>query len=245
MVDHDQHSTAEDHVGITNGDSRVEGQQQPRQAAANDSLQSHSSSSVSDTRSSTASGDMLNSTHSLQPSSTSVDSSSSVHSLQPSNNSVDSSTHSLQPNNASSVNMLGSTHSLQPSSTSADSSTHSLQPNNASSVNMLGSTHSLQPSSTSADSSTYSLQPSNNSSVNMHSSSAHSLRRSVTSVDVVGTACSLQESVQQLKGSLAAIRSEHLLRAAELKYDMAITRGSIKGAIASFIRNQGKNGCCP
>ena len=231
MVDHT--SQPEDHHdgGLMNGDIRPEDDSE-QQPADETGLQSHSCSSVSDTRSST--GDMLSSTHSLQPSSTSAD--SSTHSLQPSSTTGDSSASSLKPNNTSSAE--SSTHSLRPTSTSAQQSSgsaHSLQQSSGSAHSLQqssGSAHSLQQNSGSA----HSLQPS---STSRHSSS-HSLRRST--IDMLSTAHSLQESAEQLKVTLAAIRSEHLLRAAEFKYDMAITRGSIKGAIASFIRNQGKLG---
>ena len=72
-----------------------------------------------------------------------------------------------------------------------------------------------------------------------YSSSSVSDSKSNTSVDFLASAHTLQRSIQQLKGAMAAVRNEHLLRAAEFRYDMAIARGSIRGAIASFVRHQG------
>ena len=51
----------------------------------------------------------------------------------------------------------------------------------------------------------------------------------------------LHKNIRQLKGELATMRSEHLLRAAEFQHDMVVTCSSIKGAIASYIQDQGES----
>ena len=62
----------------------------------------------------------------------------------------------------------------------------------------------------------------------------------VTTLGILTTGHTLCKNLNQLKGELAAMRSEHLLRAAEFQSDMVVTRGNITGAIASYVRDQGE-----